>query len=179
MLISIGIIASSFLLDAPPSLPARSHAKQSKAKQSRRFSYTENSDNFTVWHCRSTYAHSSPLLSFTGGKAGCCLVFSHSPVVLFFFCQAMGMEHRVEDSSNPEKMRWQVKPLENRSLYVPTRCAADEKKQLNSFRRVALFFLSLACPYPFCTTGFFFFLPLFGCERFFFFMSGLLTALRV
>eukprot|EP00752_Nemacystus_decipiens_P012046 g10680.t1 len=34
--------------------------------------------------------------------------------------QALGMEHRVEDMSNPDKMRWQVKPLENRSLYVPT-----------------------------------------------------------
>lgn len=31
------------------------------------------------------------------------------------------MEHRAEDLNTPDKMRWQVKPLENRSLYVPTR----------------------------------------------------------
>ncbi|CAM9992524.1 unnamed protein product [Ectocarpus sp. 6 AP-2014] len=34
--------------------------------------------------------------------------------------QDMGMEHRAEDLNTPDKMRWQVKPLENRSLYVPT-----------------------------------------------------------
>ena len=35
--------------------------------------------------------------------------------------QAMGMEHRVDDPGDPDKLRYQVKPVENRSLYVPTR----------------------------------------------------------
>ena len=42
-------------------------------------------------------------------------------IVHVLYRQAMGMEYRVDDPSDPAKMRYQVKPLENRSLYVPTR----------------------------------------------------------
>lgn len=35
--------------------------------------------------------------------------------------KAIGLEHRSEDTSSQDTMRWQTKPVENRSLYVPTR----------------------------------------------------------
>ncbi|CAM9794895.1 unnamed protein product, partial [Chrysoparadoxa australica] len=39
--------------------------------------------------------------------------------------QQLGMENRCEDMTGPSSMRWQTKPVEQRSLYVPTSNAAQ------------------------------------------------------
>lgn len=40
---------------------------------------------------------------------------------LCWIYQKIGLENRVEDMSSLDKMRWQTKPIEHRSLYIPTR----------------------------------------------------------